>query len=203
MNALKHRLNIKGYTLYPVLEKMIVGHDPFKDEFAKKFGKELNAYLHSVVGAKCSEIEESKPPIICGSRGKLDKALAIILAMFAELQGKKFGIEDLKLIKSKKEEAEEEIDENFVNYEHLAIIDLHKNNVTSENMEHWRLEGVLELVSSRQRNRKPLVVVSEKPLGDYFCDESMFNYINVNLIAGNATASTSDTQSLQAGKAAY
>lgn len=174
---LKSRLNFDGYTLYPIFKELIKGKDKAYFNFIKNnYGDGLFQYVKSI-STGGSNIDISLPPVVCGPRECLDKFLALFLIMLEDQQGMKFGINDLKIIKSKKEEEEEEY--TFINYPQIAILDLHKNTTDHENMEKWRLDNVLEFLTTRQRNRKPMVVLSEKPLGQAFADDKVFNYISL------------------------
>jgi len=179
----KARLNFDGYILYPVLIDMLYGESKDYYEFLNKtYGDRIYDYAKSVSQGG-SEIAKSTPPVVCGPRDRLDKFLALFLAMLEDLQGKKFKVDDLKLINSNKPLFEDlgvvNEEYSFETYPHIAIVDIHKNITDYGKMKEWRVNNILECTTTRQRRRRPLILVSEIPLGAYFNDPNTFLYINL------------------------
>lgn len=174
----KSRLNFDGYTLFPVFEKLMKEKDRKTFNYIKDtYGDALNEYVKSISKGG-SSIEESKPPIVIGPREKINQVLAIFLLMLEDLQGKQFSLEDLNLVKNEQNEDSEDV-EVFRKYNQIAIVDIHNSMIKSDKMKNWRMECLRESIVTRQRARKPLIVVSEVVLPNDIRNSELFTVITL------------------------
>lgn len=168
----KLRLTFDGYNLYPLFEKIRKSGELKK--LINLYGEAVYQYYKSI-DVNGSSLP-SKPFIVYGSRESLDKFLTYFLLKNDNLQGKKYSIEDLMMIK---DYDEEDIDQTFLHYPEMAIADIHKHAIDYGNMEEWRNSNIMQAITTRQRNRLPVIVLSEKVLPTNFKDISSFTYIDL------------------------
>ena len=90
----------------------------------------------------------------------------------------KFSLEDLNLVKNEQNEDSEDV-EVFRKYNQIAIVDIHNSMIKSDKMKNWRMECLRESIVTRQRARKPLIVVSEVVLPNDIRNSELFTVITL------------------------
>lgn len=192
----KFRLTFDGFNLYPTFLKIRENGELKK--FIDLYGDAIYQYYRSI--DRNGSSLESKPFIVYGNPTELEKFLAYFLLKNDNLQGKKFTVADLMFIKGKNEEDEEKHN-TFAYYPEMAVAYIHRHDIDYGNMQEWRNSNVMQAITTRQRNRLPVILLSEKVVPSELKDTKSFTYIDLfNYAEINKDEEAIISQELPSGK---